>query len=297
MILRRHFLVWVFLIVGSHGYAQEFPFIQFGQNEGLAHLQIMDITQDRNGNLWLGTATRSVYRFDGKSFFQYKVSIKENSGSLLTLKVLPDTLNQLWILTNLGLVKFDGEKAALIYQEGNLLPGFACRLFKDQSEKVWIIDNNGSVFEMLNDTLRHRKDIMDQVKGKISGYTHDNKKDLVFYSFDGNSVVVNKDRSVRRDTLPRRTEGALFAIVKTTDSEIVASESGVVEFSGGNKVHIALPDSLRDLRVRQIEKDRDGLIWLLKGGTLMVIDKNKKLHLVNRAGNQLSNGCHLPFQR
>ena len=66
--------VVLLLISLSPGLGQSYNFINYGIDEGLAHEKVVDITQDRFGNLWIATLGGGLSKFNGLEFTNFGVS-------------------------------------------------------------------------------------------------------------------------------------------------------------------------------------------------------------------------------
>jgi len=63
--------------------------------------------EDKEGNLWFGTTENGLYKYDGKSFYQFLVSDGLNSNSIN--HILEDKNGKIWIGTDKGLCRYDGK--------------------------------------------------------------------------------------------------------------------------------------------------------------------------------------------
>ncbi len=85
--------------------AQEYNFISYTVEKGLAQNQVLAITQDPSGYLWFGT-TGGLSRFDGKDFknFSQRDGLYRNQVNALFV----DQSGKLWIASNGGVSVYDG---------------------------------------------------------------------------------------------------------------------------------------------------------------------------------------------
>ena len=93
--------VWPF----SRVHAQRYTFQNLNIDEGLIQSQALCLTQDKIGNLWVGTMG-GLSRYDGRTFTNYTV----RNGLLMNMvsAVVPDARGNIWIGTQKGLTKFNG---------------------------------------------------------------------------------------------------------------------------------------------------------------------------------------------
>ncbi|MFH0893979.1 MAG: two-component regulator propeller domain-containing protein [Bacteroidota bacterium] len=80
---------------------------QYTTADGLPDDFIWAITKDGNGNLWIGTNTGGLVKYDGSSFLTYNTL---NSGLLhdWVMDIAVDQNEILWIITHWGMCSFDG---------------------------------------------------------------------------------------------------------------------------------------------------------------------------------------------
>ena len=103
------FIVLSFFLF-QKGQAQRFNFSfeQFTSDDGLSHDNVLNITKDKDGFLWLGTAN-GLNRFDGLSFKVFRNNPDQPQtipGNYIAVTTL-DKKNFLWVATNNGICRMD----------------------------------------------------------------------------------------------------------------------------------------------------------------------------------------------
>lgn len=80
---------------------------------------IKTIYEDANHNIWVGTNTKGLYKFNGKDFDNVVIDKKNPVTTIYT--ILEDKNNNLWISCDKGIVAYNpSEKKALIYNQKNV---------------------------------------------------------------------------------------------------------------------------------------------------------------------------------
>ena len=105
---------------------------------------IRSITQDKAGNLWVGT-NRGISIID-PSIKQVSKKLKLNFTlpHRKTRSLLADTINDImWIGTDAGLGKWDNSKITIINEEDGLIDNTILSMFLDSENKLWVGTNNG----------------------------------------------------------------------------------------------------------------------------------------------------------
>lgn len=80
--------------------AARLPFRSFGVEQGLRNLNVLSITQDRDGFLWAGTEN-GLFRYDGSAFRHY--SLSEGLPGLFVYTMACGSDGLLWVGTDQGL--------------------------------------------------------------------------------------------------------------------------------------------------------------------------------------------------
>jgi signal transduction histidine kinase/ligand-binding sensor domain-containing protein/CheY-like chemotaxis protein len=87
--------------------AQRFSFKNYGQDSGLASLDVQSLLQDRTGFLWVGTAN-GLYRYDGRHFRMYTTA---DGLPAMQIPALAETADgTLWVGTMYGLARRTGDR-------------------------------------------------------------------------------------------------------------------------------------------------------------------------------------------
>jgi signal transduction histidine kinase/ligand-binding sensor domain-containing protein/CheY-like chemotaxis protein len=87
-------------------FAQRYSFKQYGQDEGLANLDVRCLMQDRAGFLWVAT-DGGLFRYDGHSFRAYGIEQGLPSVQVNAIHQTPDGV--IWAGTSGGLARLHGE--------------------------------------------------------------------------------------------------------------------------------------------------------------------------------------------
>jgi ligand-binding sensor domain-containing protein/serine phosphatase RsbU (regulator of sigma subunit) len=120
------------LCLALNSSAQHYNLKKFNTKNGLAHSNILKITQDNQGFYWFATQG-GLNRFDGNKFISFHKSNGLASSDVTT--VLEDKRGNLWVGTTEGLSLFDGVKFTTIKDKG--LDHKIYSIYEDMSGIVW----------------------------------------------------------------------------------------------------------------------------------------------------------------
>ncbi|MCX6236231.1 MAG: response regulator [Bacteroidia bacterium] len=130
---------------------EQIKFERIGTDKGLSDPNVMCVTQDSRGFIWVGTRN-GLNRYDGHQFRVF-YSDPSDSGSLSSnyiQKIIEDSKGNIWIATSGGgLNKFDREKNRFKQYTHNpdnpnsLSGNIISNILEDKTGKFWIATNDG----------------------------------------------------------------------------------------------------------------------------------------------------------
>lgn len=109
----------------------------------------LDLVEDRQGTLWLGTDSSGLHRFDPATgrftVYQHDVNRRDTLSDNRVNSVHFDRAGTMWVGTQDGLDKFDAKTGAFtIYMRPDGLPGNAVGcILEDDHGDLWMSTNNG----------------------------------------------------------------------------------------------------------------------------------------------------------
>jgi signal transduction histidine kinase len=279
--------------------AQDFSFVNYGFGQGLHHSQIIDITQDTYGNLWvLPLTSKLLYRFDGRDFKKTPVTIEGVSQDFKLYFISADKKQNIWVLTSVGLTRFDGQRFHFISSDKPLKLSRRSSLFIDSSSVVWVIDDDGNIFSCVQDALVSF-DPIDSLQGTpvgISEYSHEpviftnqselvslatrqpvklswlNKDDRVRYiGADGDDhLVITEDKVIHYNNVTEKKKEFFLGKDRPKMQQVLLNNDNVVMLSYGS-ISMITDDGIKPIEpcpdfdnkfVQRIFKDRSNSIWL-----------------------------------
>lgn len=252
--------------------AQTYDFRNFNVEDGLAQSQVLSICQDHNGNLWFGTNSGGVSKYDGNKFTNFTENDSLVNNVVFSITELKN--GSILFGTNGGLSVYNGKKFTN-YTEKNGLPHN--RVFKsiqDNNENVWIGTSKGVCQFKNNKIIPFTEDTLLNKSTVITIYA--DKSGNIWFGTAENGVTKynpqNKTftRFTKKDGL---RENLIRAINEDLQGNIyVGTISGISEITTrGNiqKVNIKNEESEAFL---SIVPDNKNNLWL---GTSMGVFKYK----------------------
>ncbi|HEY8690315.1 MAG TPA: two-component regulator propeller domain-containing protein [Chitinophagaceae bacterium] len=197
----KHKLVILFVLKSIVALSQQnnnYNFRHIDQSSGLLHNEVLAITQDARGFMWIGT-TNGLQRFDGQRFVNYQDQLYKDDNKLKQIESLYfDGKNILWLYGNLRLDKLDLVKNNLTnYNNDSLLNNKVLPLtsYTDGDNRPWLV-------------------------GKFVVYNYDTvAKKMKSYSFDIGSLAANSSCNIFRDNKKRQTWVVAFGGLRLFDAD------------------------------------------------------------------------------
>ena len=110
------------------------------ENTNIAGSIIRSITEDAQGNLWVGFIG-GIARMSGNNFFNYTEADGLTGNDVIN--IFPDPKAGLWILTDQGVNYFDGEKFTFYLLDGINTEVYAPMLTGSPEGEIFVIDKYG----------------------------------------------------------------------------------------------------------------------------------------------------------
>ncbi|MBI9068139.1 MAG: SpoIIE family protein phosphatase [Salinivirgaceae bacterium] len=130
-------LILVSLLINvTTSFAQKYYFDNYSVKEGLSQSKVNDLIQDKDGFIWLGTAS-GISKFDGKLFVNYSADdgLSENG----VRSILQDSKGNIWFgHTGGGITVFDGKSFKRISIDTIKIKSDITSFLEDSKGRFWI---------------------------------------------------------------------------------------------------------------------------------------------------------------
>jgi ligand-binding sensor domain-containing protein len=117
-------------------------FTNFTTTDGLAHNDVLCLTEDGKGNIWMGTWGWGVSRYDGAGFTNFTTD--DGLASNAVYSIFTDKQGRVWIATGNGLSIYDGKSFSTLPQFAGKWVG---EFIEDGKGYLWFQSSRDGVFK------------------------------------------------------------------------------------------------------------------------------------------------------
>lgn len=277
---------------------------------------ITSISEDKNGNLWIGTWGSGLFRFNKETgYSEHLYNEPNNPGSLSynrVTKILTDKYDVLWVGTyggGLNKITIDENKSSygiVHFKKNKSIYSLSCNdvisIFEDSEENIWIGTYKGGLNRLDKDQrnlspakikfVRYLNDQRGIPHNSVLTIVEDEKQNLwlgtlgnglINLNFATNSFSIFKHDPLNPNSLP---DNDVVALAKDRSGIIWIGTSlgrGITQLQTNERKFNYLynipsdPNSLSDNVVWAITGDKEGYIWVgTYRGGLNRYDRDKK---------------------
>lgn len=261
------------LISFTSVYAEKnLSFVNYGFNQGLHHSQVADITQDTYGNLWIMPLTGSLlYRFNGRDFQRVEVAVDGVRQSFRLFSLSSDKHENIWLLTSIGLVRFDGKKFHHLPFDKPSQISRQSVMYVDRNSVVWVIDDNGNIFSCVNNVANSYQH-HEGMKGRPIGFSEFDNEPFVYSNRAELMYLLNK-KPVPVSWLKKEDRVRYF--VADNDTYVAITDDAVVRYRSADK------------SVKRFRQEITTLSQALPYDDNILLLSNNSVRILNDEGNRL----------
>ena len=258
--------------------------LRYSTDNGLPNNSIRAFAEDKDHNLWIGTASGIVYLTPQGKFVTPKISENEKSDYVLVSQLYKDTADKIWMVTsaNHGLYVYSNdtfERFKQLDSFGNYTVSCVAQdltgdLFICLSEKGIVKYSNGKVIMLETGTILDSAPTYSIVTDRFGTIWFGTQKGIVIFK-DGQYTTYEGNKSIMNCTINKLFEDREGNMWVTTDSE------GLGKISLGK-----FRMTLLNTGVNAICEDKEGNVWIGSDEGLMCYNND-----LVRVENELTQFC------
>ncbi len=255
-------LAWVPIVRAQH-----YNIGVFTVEEGLPQSQVVDILQDRKGNLWVMTYGGGISKYDGSSFTNY--SMREGLLSNTIYSAFEDRKGLIWIATGSGISRFDGYRFTNFTEKNGLTSDAVWSCLEDRRGDLWfgtdgsgILHYDGKAFKSFG-----KKEGLPNLRVWCSAEDADGY--LWFGTLGGGLLRYDGKKFTQFTAAEGLADDRVWAITPDSKGNIwIATSKGASKITAGtNKfplprfINYSKNEGLLDQRLWSVMEDHKGNIW------------------------------------
>jgi len=289
------------LFVTISAFSQQYNFINYSIEEGLAQSQIRAICQDNDGYIWIGTLG-GLSKFDGINFENFST----NNGLLHNQinAIYKDHKGNIWLGTQGGVTVYDGTTFNNYLFKEELNQNFVLSISEDKTGKLWFATDGGGI-AFLEDTsfsyitlpkgeksnyirdifidnnnnkwlstrngvsiIDHQLNIIDTIKNINATQVFIDNKNTVWCSTFGDGVLqLVKDGCIKHTVESGLISNHIRAFTKRSDGSFwFVSKNGITKYINGGFRNFTNKDGLIDNNIKAVTEDIQGNLFFGSDG-------------------------------
>ena len=113
----------------------------YGTEHGLGHNAIQTVLEDHNGDLWIGTYSRSIYRINDNGLEEFELL---TMGQLEVVSIVEDFKKNIWIATaESGVFRIHDKTISHFSKKNGLKSNYTYSIHNDVNNNVWVGHQGG----------------------------------------------------------------------------------------------------------------------------------------------------------
>lgn len=253
-------LLFLFLFFTTHSQAQNYFFKNFTVENGLPQSQVLCVSQDNNGRLWIGTNQGGVARYDGNVFETFKEA--NGLANNVVFSVVQGKDGSFYIGTGNGLSIYDGKKFRNLFVEDGLSHNGVLKLFMDKKGILWLGTVKGICY-IENDTIhRFSKDtLLDN--STILNIVEDSRGNMWFCTVQ-NGLFQYNTQGIKHYTKNNgfRTDYIFSIVQRGTKNYWVSTYEGLYNLEDDKVTQLKVEGENKNIPFYDFCKDDAGNLWI-----------------------------------
>ena len=294
---RFHYHIIFLVLISLNVKGQVYNFKNYNSDDGISNTTILDITQLKSGEIWIGTNEGGINTFDGNSF---KPITKENGlVDNVIYDFLHDEIGNVWISTNNGVSIYNGKTFDSIPCVDTLVHKRIYKTFIDSKNTVWFCTGEG-LAQLIDSSIvkfHSGNDILDATP--IIFCNEDHAGNIWLGTMGESSFKISPDGTVRQYSAGKDMKYTFFIFHPNDKTTWFLTYKGLFELIGDSiveKKFNVLEEYNTSTYFYHCYEDHDGNYWFAtkKKGVMKLSGTKEKLF--TEANGLGDNNCWRIFQ-
>ncbi len=252
--------------------AQQYGFINYSVEDGLAQSQINSIAQDNKGYLWFAT-NGGISRFDGRTFVNYYIGDGLLDNHVYSIFI--DRNEKIWLATLGGINMIDGKKISFFKFEDSYKGFYVKSIAQDLQGNLWLGTSGGGLafFDVEKKEFKYYGTEDGLSDNMVRSVCSDGKGKVWIGTENGLCVYENGKINISSLLDSHITVSSLF--VKKETLWITTFGNGVYRLKNNTLDHFEIVNGLVDSWIKSVFVDENENAWFSSVAGLCKFDGAK----------------------
>lgn len=244
------------VFISNIAFSQQYNFVNYSIEDGLAQSQVRAISQDRFGYLWIGTLG-GLSKFDGDNFENFSTNdgLLENQINA----IYNDDKGKVWLGTNGGFSVFDGAEFKNYRFKEELAENSVLSITKDRVGNIWFATDGGGMVYFNSEKLNYIT-LPNGVDNNYVRHITIDDKGLIWLATRNGVSTIDSDFIIKTEI------DSVNATQIYIDQDIVWCSTfgdGMLRMEHHTCTHLTVEDGLISEYIRAFTKRKDGSFWFV----------------------------------
>lgn len=267
------FVVILTTVINNRADAQIYNLSQYSLEEGLPQSEVLTLTEDHLGYIWVGTNGGGLCRFNGKSFDVYgrKNGLHDN----IVMKLFQDSNLDMWIGGPRSIHRYNGKDFKKVFISDTTMFVNEMKFYETSGGNIWLYtnlsDGKRGFYRIRNDSLVNAYDIFDDISedNSVIYITELNSNHLILSTKSSYYNLID-DKLTPSHILPLSDKFFYLPLLSDRNNNIWTlsfdkknNDRKLHIFRSAKKIKdIVLPEELSTNKIINSYQDREGGVWL-----------------------------------
>jgi ligand-binding sensor domain-containing protein/signal transduction histidine kinase len=237
-------------------------FTYFTKLQGLKHIAVHSLVQDKAGNIWIGSRGGGLSRFDGQTFTH--ISKIPALASNRVMSLIEDKDGNMWFGSEVnGVFKYDGKNFMRLIDQKRMMNGFVKTIFQDHNGNIWFGTTKSGVFKYDGKNFTQYSSKQGLSNNVVTNIIEDKKGNI----WIGTEKGVNKFDGIRfshYNTQNGLPDNSIRCLLEDKQGNIWmgTDSAGIVKYNGQQFTNFTKKEGLSSNTISSLLEDKAGNIWM-----------------------------------